>query len=403
MKTTSTVRTLTKETYDQRVFILGHLGYIDNDEISQQISTKKKNFAKEVVALRNIKIKQISSGGYHCLILTTTGDIFSFGWNKLGQLGLGHYNEIENELKPEKVITNNLKFTKVEASGRHSLLLTNDGKVYSFGLINPETIENSPTLIKKLLNFRVNYISTGFWHNIFGTSCGKVFVSGKGDEGKLGLGNQNDYFDPIELKSLKNVEIKQCDGGAWHTVLLTKQGKIFVFGSNFWGQLGLDEENKNKDRLEPVELEFFNGKNVIKVACGSNFTLCLTNDGKVYSFGCSSNFKTGHCHENTLFKPVQIQNFPIDDKIVDIQVGSNHSIFLTNTKKVMTCGWNKFGQTGHENESISIVESLKNVEISTIGAGAFYSIVSTNTEIKKESGWIKKIDSFSDIYVHTLE
>eukprot|EP01080_Neovahlkampfia_damariscottae_P008608 gene8608-555_t len=399
MKTITTAQILAQNTQDQRVWILGHLGYLENDEVS----STKKNIPKEIKSLRNINIKQISSGGYHCLFLTQSGDVLSMGWNKLGQLGLGHYDEVE-ELKPQKIKTKNLKVIQIEASGRHSLLLTNDGKVFSFGLINPEKIENSPTLIKKLSNYRVNYISTGFWHNVFGTACGKVFVSGKGDEGKLGLGNQNDYFDPVEITSLKNIQIKQCTGGAWHTVLLTAQGKVFVWGSNYWGQLGLDKENETKDRLQPVELEYFQDKNVVKVACGSNFTLCLTEDGKVFSFGCSSNFKTGQNNENTIYTPIKITQFPIDDKIIDIHVGSNHSVFLTETKKVLTCGWNKYGQLGHQNiENIAIVESLKNIEISKIGAGAFYSIVASNTEIKRKSGWIKNNESFSDICIFTEE
>jgi E3 ubiquitin-protein ligase HERC1 len=391
MQLTSTVNILTQYKSDKRFWILGHFGYI-NEEQETNFST----FPKEITSLRNIDIQQISCGGYHCLILTTSGEVLSFGWNKLGQLGLGHNNTTVDSL-PEKISCQH-KIVQVEASGRHSLLLTNEGKVLSFGLVDPETVQNTPTLIQKLSNYRVNYISTGFWHNIISTACGRIFVSGKGDEGKLGLGNQNDYFDPVEIKSLKGIQIRQCDGGAWHTVLLDTSGRVFCWGSNFWGQLGLGE---SKDCLEPTELTSLRNEKIIKIACGSNFTICLTEDGKVFSFGCSSNLKIGHKEEETVCTPKQVKNFPIQDKIVDVQVGSNHTIFLTETKKVMTCGWNKYGQLGHQNVEISTIENFDNIEIETIGAGAFYTILSSNTQIKYESGLKRKTNSFVDVLIFT--
>jgi E3 ubiquitin-protein ligase HERC1 len=312
-------------------------------------------------------------------------------------MSLNNKKIIKLDSVPEK-ISCQYKIVQVEASGRHSLLLTNEGKVLSFGLVDPETMQNTPTLIQTLSKYRVNYISTGFWHNIISTACGKIFVSGKGDEGKLGLGNQNDYFDPTEIKSLQGIQIKQCDGGAWHTVLLDTSGRVFCWGSNFWGQIGTGEST---NQLEPTELTFLRNEKIVKIACGSNFTICLSEDGKVFSFGCSSNMKIGHEGDATIYTPTQVKNFPIQDKIVDIQVGSNHTVFLTETKKVMTCGWNKFGQLGHQHSEISIIENFDDIEIETIGAGAFYTILSSNTQIKYESGFKRKTNSFSDVLIFT--
>ena len=61
---------------------------------------------------------------------------------------------------------------------------------------------NQPTLIHNLLDYRVNYVSTGFWHNIIETDCGKIFTWGNNDEGKLGLGDTNLRSSPTEIKCL---------------------------------------------------------------------------------------------------------------------------------------------------------------------------------------------------------
>lgn len=195
----------------------------------------------EIVLPERKKAKSISAGGYSCLVLTHDNYLYGWGWNKLGQLGCGDFMD---KKEPTLIRLNGLNVKEVKCSGRHSLLLTTDGSLYSFGCGEDGRLglgrsENVcvPQRVEALRNYRVVHIGTGFWHNIVGTDCQKVFTWGNGEEGKLGLGNTRSQETPQEIIALRGHSLKCADGGAWHTIILTTDNKVFVWGSSFWGQV----------------------------------------------------------------------------------------------------------------------------------------------------------------------
>ena len=77
-------------------------------------------------------IKNISAGYHYSLILTNTGQIYAFGRNEYGQLGLGD-NIAKNA--PTLIPTLN-QIVQIAAGGDHSLVLSNTGQIYAFGANN---------------------------------------------------------------------------------------------------------------------------------------------------------------------------------------------------------------------------------------------------------------------------
>lgn len=88
------------------------------------------------------------------------------------------------ELSPT---TNNIRVIRVKGGGRHSILLTNDGRVWTFGCGEDGRLghgDKSDSLVPKevaaLRGYRVTFIDSAFWHTIAATVCKKVFVFGHG-------------------------------------------------------------------------------------------------------------------------------------------------------------------------------------------------------------------------------
>lgn len=65
---------------------------------------------------------------------------------------------------------------------------------------------------------------------------------------------------------------------------MTDEGKVYAFGSNYYGCLGLEEEDDTV--LSPVPLRFFSSNPVEEISCGENHVAALTKDGEVYTWGC---------------------------------------------------------------------------------------------------------------------
>ncbi len=64
------------------------------------------------------------------------------------------------------------------------------------------------------------------------TEDGKVFIMGSNDYGQLGIGNNITQTSPIYLKSLQGIPVQQIACGAYHSIVLTMSGNIFAFGKN---------------------------------------------------------------------------------------------------------------------------------------------------------------------------
>ena len=66
-----------------------------------------------------------------------------------------------------------------------------------------------------------------------------IWAFGKNGDGELGVGSQKDLFMPIATP-LKNGQPAKCiSSGSHHSAIVTKQGELFVCGSQLHGKLGI--------------------------------------------------------------------------------------------------------------------------------------------------------------------
>ena len=113
------------------------------------------------------------------------------------------------------------------------------------------------------------------------TQPGLVLVLGQGDVGQLGLGQ-----DVMERKKPALVQLPelmvQVEAGGMHTVCLSETGKIYTFGCNDEGALGRDTSEEGSECTPgPVELQ----ERVVQVSAGDSHTAALTDDGRVFIWG----------------------------------------------------------------------------------------------------------------------
>lgn len=99
---------------------------------------------KQIEGLRKIKISGIACGDSHSIALTSTGEVYSWGAAACGQLGLEELDFLprdgdESPYQPYPSLVTKLKGKKivsVACGEAHTLVLTNNGVVYSFGASN---------------------------------------------------------------------------------------------------------------------------------------------------------------------------------------------------------------------------------------------------------------------------
>ncbi|KAM9943093.1 hypothetical protein ACTFIT_006491 [Dictyostelium discoideum] len=354
----------------------GQLGL--GDKVVEQFTPKQIEFDKDIILTENDKIK---TGSYHAL-LVKDNSIHVWGENKFGQLGLGnfinHFKPIENKLifqqqqQQQQGKEEEIKIENVECGSFHTIISTNNNKTYSFGWNSRiqcghipnnnnkdsivETI-NQPKEIEILKGKKVNAISCGFDFSIVSTVDNGVYIFGMNDRGQCNgiLPSSSSssssssgklIIEPIENKSLNNIEIKKLSSGWGHTLLLTSDGELLSWGSNQHGQCGTGIKTK----VSPItKIKIPNNLKVLDISCGSCVSAAILSDNNVYIWGSSGDGKLGlgSNQKDDLLIPTLLNTLTNSTGTRHISFGSDHCVSLpiNENGNGIFYGWG-FGQHG---------------------------------------------------------
>ena len=125
--------------------------------------------------------------------------------------------------------------------------------------------------------------AAGAFHSAAVGEDGALFVWGRGEYGRLGTGDTDRRLAPTRVAGLP-APVRQVAAGLYHTGIVTEAGDLLMCGRGEYGRLGLgDEDNRTTPTL--VARAVFDGEAVLMVACGAFHTVVATEGGGVYTFG----------------------------------------------------------------------------------------------------------------------
>ncbi|XP_075493965.1 ultraviolet-B receptor UVR8-like [Primulina tabacum] len=267
-----------------------------------------------VKALQGLQIKQIACGDTHCLAVTMDGEVQSWGRNQNGQLGIGN---TEDSLVPRKIETfQGISVKMVAAGAEHTAAVTEDGGLYGWGWgrygnlgLGDRDDRLLPGIVSSVKGEKMVLVACGWRHTISVSSSGNLYTYGWSKYGQLGHGDFEDHLIPHKLESLSGNCISQISGGWRHTMALATDGKLYGWGWNKFGQLGVGD---NIDQCSPVQVTFPLDQKVEKISCGWRHTLAVTEWQNVFSWGRGTNGQLGHGDSVDLNVPKIIVAFSRD-------------------------------------------------------------------------------------------
>ncbi|RHY34166.1 hypothetical protein DYB32_004179 [Aphanomyces invadans] len=298
--------------------------------------------ATPVRALAGIPIAMVAAanGCEHMIAVAQDGSAYSWGYNDRGQLGLG--STISKSHTPKLIEALHEKHVIVSAgvSYHHSAVVTSNGELLTFGMndcgqlgLDHTQHQHTPQIVDALASQVVTNVSCGLYHTVIITAGGDVYTCGKNDYGQLGLGHSRSVKVPTLMK-LSDSDDKAVNGwsGYYHTSVITDKGKLITFGRNDYGQLGIgSKEHRNSPHLVPLPA----GSKVTSAACGCYHTLILLANGRVMVFGRNNKGQLG-AGARTLPSadlPLPIPSSALsNDDVVAIAAGFYSSYILTGRK-----------------------------------------------------------------------
>ena len=202
-------------------------------------------------------------------------------------------------------------------------------------------------------------VSAGFQHSLALTGDGAVFTWGKGGFGCLGHGEDlSNQLLPKKIEAFADQRVVALSAGAHHSLALTADGTVWSWGYGGFGQLGHGDQ---QHQLLPKKIEAFSGQRVVAVSAGGTNSLATTTDGAVWSWGRGNFGKLGHGDEQLQLLPKKVEAFA-GQRVLAVSAGGYHSLALTGDGAVFTWGKGGFGCLGH-GEDLSNQLLPKKVEV----------------------------------------
>ncbi|KAL0316944.1 UNVERIFIED_CONTAM: Ultraviolet-B receptor UVR8 [Sesamum calycinum] len=247
----------------------------------------------------NTAVRQVSCGAVHVVALSEDGLLQAWGYNEYGQLGRGITCE---GLQGARVIKGYARFldeapelvkiVKVSCGEYHTAAISEEGEVYTWGLgsmgqlghcsLQSGDKELLPRRVVALDGLAIKDIACGGVHTCALTENGALYAWGGGQVGQLGLGPQTGFFSctpngsEAMLRNIpvlvipKGVQLVCC--GHSHTLISTKEGRIYGWGYNSYGQAA---NEKSTYAWSPSPVDWCVGE-VRKLAAGGGHSAVLT-------------------------------------------------------------------------------------------------------------------------------
>jgi alpha-tubulin suppressor-like RCC1 family protein len=232
-------------------------------------------------------VTSVAAGDVDSLAITSTGLLYSWGDNHYGQLG-----DASTQQSNVPVLVKFRKGTKVVAAGtsyNYSMALTSGGQVYTWGYdgsgqlgVGDYTASEIPRPVKLPHGTKVAKIANGGYDGLALTVGGKLWAWGDDAFGQLGDGVFKTSLLPKLVKVPAGVKIVAIGAGSEHGIALTSTGSVLTWGRGSWGQLGTGGK-ANRD--VPVKVRLPAGDKITAVSAGGGFSLALTSTGKVLAWG----------------------------------------------------------------------------------------------------------------------
>ncbi|XP_031251512.1 PH, RCC1 and FYVE domains-containing protein 1-like [Pistacia vera] len=308
----------------------GRLGHgVDSDVLHPKL----------VDSLSNMNIELVACGEYHTCAVTLSGDLYTWGDGTYNYGLLGHGNEVSHWV-PKRVNGHleGIHVSYISCGPWHTAVVTSSGQLFTFGdgtfgvLGHGDRKSISiPREVESLKGLRTVRAACGVWHtaavvevmvgNSSSSNCssGKLFTWGDGDKGRLGHGDKEAKLVPTCVAALVEPNFCQVACGHSLTVALTTAGHVYTMGSPVYGQLG----NPHADGKLPTRVEGKLFKSFVEeIACGAYHVAVLTSKTEVYTWGKGANGRLGHGDTDDRNSPSLVEALK-DKQVKSIACGTN--------------------------------------------------------------------------------
>ncbi|XP_069801643.1 serine/threonine-protein kinase Nek8 isoform X1 [Dendropsophus ebraccatus] len=269
-----------------------------------------------------VTIKHVSCGDLFTACLTDRGIIMTFGSGSNGCLGHANFNDV-----------------------------------------------TQPKIVEALLGYEIVHVSCGASHVLAVSNEKEVFSWGRGDNGRLGLGNQESHNSPQQVAIPQEYEPQKVVCGIDSSMILTVGNQILACGSNRFNKLGLDQissvnepppENQMEEAytFTPVQSAPLNQEAILYADVGTSHSAVVTALGQCYTFGSNQHGQLGTSTYRHSRVPYLV-SAPQGIKVTMVACGDAFTVAVCTDGQVFTWGKGARGRLGRRDEGTGVPKMVQ--------------------------------------------
>jgi len=322
-------------------------------------------------------IQMLATGWGHTCAISHDGAVWCWGYNQNGELGNG--TTIHSSL-PVLVKGLSGPVKALSVGDDHSCIITETGDVQCWGYnrsgqLGDGTTLNRNSAVNVVGVSRASKLAAGWEHTcaiIYGSS---VTCWGSNEYGQLGKATEEEnmplriILDELGHEAGRYVGAIAASGG--HTCALLFDGDVWCWGNNRYGQLG-DGTTENRDT--PVQILQLGGMR--SLTAGGNHTCAIDENGQMLCWGWNHYGQLGVEDRSQQTVPVAVDWLPGD--VVDMGLGWQHTCVVLETGEIACWGANDYGQVWNDWQSPQSADGCGQTKVyKPLDSGGFHSCAIT--------------------------
>lgn len=318
---------------------------------SGQLGNGTRDDSAVPVRVRGIgaNVQAISAGGTHVCAIDRRGDLYCWGGNLSGQLGLG---DAGSRSLPERVTGIGRNIQAVSAGLNATCALNRNGRAYcwgqnNFGQLGDGTLidRNLPVPVRRIAR-QLRAISVGGFHACALNSNGRALCWGQNVQGQLGDGTDENRLLPTRVVGMRN-DTRTITTGVFHSCAINRNRRAVCWGLNANGRLG---DGTLTRRLQPTRVANL-PRGVRDISAGGSHSCAVTRNQRTLCWGFNLNGQIGDGTNTARAEPSRVLGNGLRTRMVS--AGLSHSCSINRAGRLFCWGANAFGQLGNDGDSDS--------------------------------------------------
>ena len=249
-----------------------------------------------------------SSSNFICA-LKYSGALLCWGDNSDGQLGTANFS-FSNE--PQLIqLTDNLSFEQIDVGPDYACGISNNSQLYCWGSnsngklgIGSDNYSSfqKPQLVVMPDNNQISKIALAWDHSCAIDKSGNILCWGANSFSQLGTGNQLGTLSPVYSSTPSNSKSTEIYLDGWRTCALMSDSSIYCWGDNTAGQIG---DGSNSNRLQPTRTALPIGEPVTSFSMSWGHSCAILNQTSVWCWGVNGGI-LGDGEREDSNQPVQV-------------------------------------------------------------------------------------------------